>query len=70
MRMADNRSLLGSLAEFASALLLLCPVTGGGAVVGGRGGGGGPGGGGTGGRGCLGPECKSPLCGIGASAPK
>lgn len=70
MRMADNRSLLGSLADLASALLLLCPATGGGAVVGGRGGGGGPGGGGTSGRGCLGPKCKSPLCGIGASAPK
>lgn len=27
MRMADNRSLLGSLANFASALLLLCPAT-------------------------------------------
>lgn len=27
MRMADNRSLLGSLADFASALLPLCPAT-------------------------------------------
>lgn len=69
MRMADNRSLLGSLANFASALLLLCPATWGGAIGGGRGGGGGPGGGGTGGSGCLGAKCKSPLCGIGGRAP-
>lgn len=70
MRMADSRSLLGSLANFASALLLLCNAAWRGAIGRGRGGGGGPGGGGAGGRGCLGPKCKSPLCGIGGSAPK
>lgn len=80
MRMADSRSLLASLTSLVSALLpSLCPARCKGTTGGGSGGGGGPGGGGTirgprgggtGGSGYPGPTCKTPLCGLGGSAPR